>query len=81
MACEKLWLTFEPQHRAQYSVTIRYSPLDPQATLIHERDVYRLVMRSKLPAAERFRPDIQVNHYPETGWWSPCAGRNFICGG
>lgn len=29
-------------------------PLDPQTTLIPERDVYRLIMRSKLPAAERF---------------------------
>ena len=29
-------------------------PLDPQTTLIPERDVYRLIMRSKLPTAERF---------------------------
>jgi prophage antirepressor-like protein len=28
--------------------------LDPQTTIIPERDLYRLVMRSKLPAAERF---------------------------
>lgn len=28
--------------------------LDPQTNIIPERDVYRLVMRSKLPAAERF---------------------------
>jgi anti-repressor protein len=28
--------------------------LDPQTILIPERDVYRLIMRSKLPAAERF---------------------------
>lgn len=28
--------------------------LDPQTIIIPERDVYRLVMRSKLPAAERF---------------------------
>lgn len=30
------------------------TPLDPQTIIIPERDVYRLVMRSKLPAAERF---------------------------
>lgn len=30
------------------------TPLDPQTVLIPERDVYRLVMRSKLPAAEQF---------------------------
>lgn len=30
------------------------TPLDPQTVIIPERDVYRLVMRSKLPAAERF---------------------------
>jgi prophage antirepressor-like protein len=36
-------------------VGVGVSPtLDPQTTLIPERDVYRLVMRSKLPAAERF---------------------------
>jgi anti-repressor protein len=29
-------------------------PLDPQAVIIPERDVYRLIMRSKLPSAERF---------------------------
>ena len=29
-------------------------PLDPQTIIIPERDVYRLVMRSKLPAAESF---------------------------
>ncbi|MCA1971740.1 MAG: Bro-N domain-containing protein [Caenispirillum sp.] len=28
--------------------------LDPQTTVIPERDLYRLIMRSKLPAAERF---------------------------
>jgi prophage antirepressor-like protein len=28
--------------------------LDPQTNIIPERDVYRLIMRSKLPAAERF---------------------------
>lgn len=28
--------------------------LDPQTVIIPERDVYRLIMRSKLPAAERF---------------------------
>jgi len=28
--------------------------LDPRAVIIPERDVYRLVMRSKLPSAERF---------------------------
>lgn len=30
------------------------SALDPQTTIIPERDVYRLVMRSRLPSAERF---------------------------
>jgi prophage antirepressor-like protein len=30
------------------------SPLEPQTAIIPERDVYRLIMRSKLPAAERF---------------------------
>lgn len=29
-------------------------PLDPQTVIIPERDVYRLVLRSKLPGAERF---------------------------
>ncbi|NKD55156.1 MULTISPECIES: Bro-N domain-containing protein [Haematospirillum] len=29
-------------------------PLAPQTIIIPERDVYRLVMRSRLPAAERF---------------------------
>ena len=28
--------------------------LDPQTIIIPERDVYRLIMRSRLPAAERF---------------------------
>ncbi|WP_281257971.1 Bro-N domain-containing protein [Caenispirillum bisanense] len=28
--------------------------LDPQTNVIPERDLYRLIMRSKLPAAERF---------------------------
>ncbi|WP_413208302.1 Bro-N domain-containing protein [Rhodospirillum sp. A1_3_36] len=28
-------------------------PLDPQTIIIPERDMYRLIMRSKLPAAER----------------------------
>ncbi|WP_300459901.1 Bro-N domain-containing protein [Desulfobacula sp.] len=28
--------------------------LDPQTKIIPERDVYRLIMRSKLPAAEKF---------------------------
>ncbi|MBF0304198.1 MAG: Bro-N domain-containing protein [Alphaproteobacteria bacterium] len=28
--------------------------LDPQTTIIPERDLYRLIMRSRLPAAERF---------------------------
>jgi len=36
-------------------VTDRYSPVfDPQTTIIPERDLYRLIMRSRLPAAERF---------------------------
>ncbi|WP_413208412.1 Bro-N domain-containing protein [Rhodospirillum sp. A1_3_36] len=30
------------------------TPLDPQTIIIPERDMYRLIMRSKLPAAERF---------------------------
>lgn len=30
------------------------TPLDSQTVIIPERDIYRLVMRSKLPAAERF---------------------------
>ncbi|NKD46163.1 Bro-N domain-containing protein [Haematospirillum jordaniae] len=29
-------------------------PLDPQTIILPERDVYRLVMRSRLPGAERF---------------------------
>lgn len=32
--------------------------LDPQTIIIPERDVYRLVMRSKLPAAERFEEKV-----------------------
>jgi prophage antirepressor-like protein len=28
--------------------------IDPQTVIIPERDVYRLIMRSKLPRAERF---------------------------
>ena len=28
--------------------------LDPQTKIIPERDVYRLIMRSKLPSAEQF---------------------------
>lgn len=31
-----------------------FPPLDPQTIIIPERDVYRLIMRSKLPSAERF---------------------------
>lgn len=31
-----------------------FTHLDPQTIIIPERDVYRLVMRSKLPAAEKF---------------------------
>ncbi len=41
-------------------------------TIIPERDVYRLIMRSKLPAAERFEEWVVggvAKHDPETGWW------------
>ena len=41
--------------KAYRSAGVGISPtLDPQANIIPERDVYRLIMRSKLPAAERF---------------------------
>ncbi|MGI2029106.1 BRO family protein [Endozoicomonas acroporae] len=33
--------------------------------IIPERDVYRLVMRSKLPAAEEFNTEIFKNSYPK----------------
>lgn len=32
--------------------------LDPQTKIIPERDVYRLVMRSKLPSAEQFEEKV-----------------------
>lgn len=34
--------------------TTPFETLDPQTIIIPERDVYRLIMRSKLPYAEKF---------------------------
>ena len=39
-------------------------PLDPQTIIIPERDVYRLVMRSKLPAAESFEEWVVAEVLP-----------------
>lgn len=40
------------------------TPLDPQTVIIPERDVYRLVMRSKLPSAERFEEWVVAEVLP-----------------
>ena len=43
-------------HESPHVVGERFvHPLDPQTTIIPEMDVYRLIMRSKLPDAERFQ--------------------------
>lgn len=39
--------------------------LDPQTIIIPERDLYRLVMRSKLPAAEQFEEWVVSNVLPD----------------
>ncbi|MFA7429903.1 MAG: BRO family protein [Rhodospirillaceae bacterium] len=57
--------------------------LDPQTVIIPERDMYRLIMRSKLPAAERFEewvvgevlPAIRrTGHYGAVASPRPAAG-------
>ena len=51
-------------------------PLDPQTTIIPERDLYRLIMRSKLPAAERFEDWVVGEVLPairKTGRYEPAA--------
>lgn len=40
---------------------------NPNVTIIPERDVYRLIMRSKLPAAEKFEVDFKFSPYREIG--------------
>jgi len=48
--------------------------LDPQTVIIPERDVYRLVMRSKLPAAEKFEEWVVGEVLPsirKTGAFNP----------
>ena len=50
--------------------------LDPQTTIIPERDLYRLIMRSKLPAAERFEDWVVGEVLPairKTGRYDPAA--------
>lgn len=49
-------------------------PIDPQTTVIPERDVYRLIMRSKLPAAEQFEEWVVGEVLPsirKTGSYKP----------
>lgn len=51
-------------------------PLDPQTTIIPERDLYRLIMRSKLPAAERFEDWVVGEVLPairKTGRYDPAG--------
>lgn len=43
-----------PRRAGDLGVNDPFTPLDPQTLLIPERDVYRLIMRSHLPEAERF---------------------------
>jgi len=45
-------------------VGVSPTPLDPQTMIIPERDVYRLVMRSKLPSAERFEEWVVAEVLP-----------------
>lgn len=50
--------------------------LDPQTTIVPERDLYRLIMRSKLPAAERFEDWVVGEVLPairKTGRYEPAA--------
>ena len=50
-----------------------FTHLDPQTIIIPERDVYRLVMRSKLPAAEKFEEFVVGDILPsirKTGQYS-----------
>jgi prophage antirepressor-like protein len=42
-----------------------FTPLDPQTILIPEADIYRLVLRSKLPAAERFETWVVEEVLPQ----------------
>ena len=50
MVCEKLWLTFQPQHGVRYGVTIRYSAMAAQAH--SEQDVKRDII-SMLEALQK----------------------------
>lgn len=50
--------------------------LDPQTSIIPERDLYRMVMRSKLPSAEKFEEWIVADVIPsirKTGSYTPPA--------
>lgn len=50
--------------------------LDPQTTIIPERDIYRLVMRSKLPSAEKFENWVVSEVLPsirKTGAYTPAT--------
>lgn len=52
----------------------KLSTLDPQTVIIPERDLYRLVMRSKLPAAEKFEEWVVAEVLPsirKTGTFNP----------
>ncbi|SOD98548.1 Bro-N domain-containing protein [Caenispirillum bisanense] len=58
-------------------VGVGVSPtLDPQTNVIPERDLYRLIMRSKLPAAERFEDWVVGEVLPairKTGRYEPAG--------
>lgn len=54
-----------------------FTPLDPQTGIIPERDVYRLIMRSNLPTAERFEEWVVAEVLPAIrktgGYLAPAA--------
>lgn len=57
-------------------VNAAFTPLDPQTIIIPERDVYRLIMKSQLPAAERFEEWVVAEVLPtirRTGSYAPAV--------
>lgn len=63
-------------------VNVPFTPLDPQTIIIPERDVYRLVMRSKLPSAEEFEEWVMRDVLPAIrktgGYTSRAAERSLL---
>lgn len=62
--------------------SVKHGPLAPQTIIIPERDIYRLVMKSKMPAAERFEEWVVGKVLPtirKTGsYQAPTTPRNSL---